>query len=416
VIRRTPVVAYTAAFGPDAAPPHVQPIAPDVPLVCFTDRPDLAVRGYDVRCLELPQSTAYLRAKYVKVMAHEVFPDVEWAIWFDSSIRFKTGRLTGLVRAAGAAAVAIHPHSVRACVYDEAAVCMTGRLDEESRIAGQMSRYRAAGYPAAAGLWENGVIVRRLAESRVVDLNQAWWREIQNGSVRDQLSLPIVVRESGVDVQPLTGNVYDDRFAAIVRGPMSALPIRRSSRFWSWLASNPLRRSHAPLFHHAHYLATAPELDPRARAHPFDHYLKAGWREDRDPHPLFDVSYYLEANPDVADAGVEPFTHYCHVGGREGRDPHVLFDTAWYLAEYGDASRHAAGGALGHYVRHGWRAGAQPNRWFSPSDYRERYPDVAAAGIEPLEHYLRHGISEGRDPRMLRSPACPCASPSMAGR
>ncbi|MCF8104309.1 MAG: glycosyltransferase [Desulfohalobiaceae bacterium] len=30
--------------------------------------------------------------------------------------------------------------------------------------------------------------------------------------------------------------------------------------------------------------------------------------------------------------------------------------------------------------------------------YLQHYPDVAAAGMDPVEHYLRHGIEDGRDP------------------
>ncbi|SLN33199.1 putative glycosyltransferase EpsJ [Roseivivax jejudonensis] len=35
---------------------------------------------------------------------------------------------------------------------------------------------------------------------------------------------------------------------------------------------------------------------------------------------------------------------------------------------------------------------------FDPAFYRARYPDVAAAGIDPLAHFLRSGCAEGRDP------------------
>jgi hypothetical protein len=429
------IVAFTAAFG-HRAPPHIQPIGPDIPLVCFTDRPGLKVSGYDVRPVALPFSSPRLRSKYVKVMAHAMFPGVDWAIWFDASIVFKTGQLTRLVHAAAGASIAIHRHAVRSCVYDEAEVCKQAGLDDATRIDAQMARYRQAGHPVGAGLWENGVIVRRLADARVVELNEAWWTEITRGSIRDQLSLPVVLRQLGITVQPLAGCVYDDPFASVVPGPMSrpAIGMReRLRRRWFpgdvlaapqpllfdnafYLASNPDvamagvglfehyvtfggREGRAPhvLFDSRSYLAAHGDACREAGGSPLDHYLAVGWRRGWDPHPLFDVSFYLEANPDVARAGVEPLTHYVQVGGRERRDPHVLFDTSWYLAEYGDACRHAPGGALGHYLTTGWRAGARPNRWFHVPGYQQRYRDVAASGIEPLGHYLRHGIGEGRD-------------------
>lgn len=84
-----------------------------------------------------------------------------------------------------------------------------------------------------------------------------------------------------------------------------------------------------------------------------------------------------------------------------------------YLASPHPLLSAPASSAQGHYLWHGWRAGAQPNRWFSPSEYRRRSPDVAATEIEPLEHYLRYGTREGRDPRY--DPAC-FASPSTGER
>jgi glycosyltransferase involved in cell wall biosynthesis len=75
---------------------------------------------------------------------------------------------------------------------------------------------------------------------------------------------------------------------------------------------------------------------------------------------LFDASWYLAKNPDVAAAGVYPAAHYVGRGHIEGREPSELFDAGWYL---------------------------------------EKHTDVAQQGINPLVHYLRTGWSEGREIR-----------------
>ena len=95
---------------------------------------------------------------------------------------------------------------------------------------------------------------------------------------------------------------------------------------------------------------------------PLWHYATVGWQEGRHPHPLFDTSFYLEHNPDVAQAGVNPLWHYATVGWQEGRNPHPLFDTSFYL---------------------------------------EHNPDVAQAGVNPLWHYATVGWQEGRNPNAL---------------
>jgi Methyltransferase domain len=74
---------------------------------------------------------------------------------------------------------------------------------------------------------------------------------------------------------------------------------------------------------------------------------------------MFDRSWYLDHNPDVARAGVDALEHYLVCGGFEGRDPGPSFGSGWYLAQN---------------------------------------PDVAQKGMHPLVHYLRCGRAEGRAP------------------
>jgi hypothetical protein len=57
-----------------------------------------------------------------------------------------------------------------------------------------------------------------------------------------------------------------------------------------------------------------------ARVDPLDHYMTVGWREGRNPSPMFSTSAYLKANDDVAAMGINPFLHYVEFGLAEGRD------------------------------------------------------------------------------------------------
>ena len=72
---------------------------------------------------------------------------------------------------------------------------------------------------------------------------------------------------------------------------------------------------------------------------------------------LFDKSWYLANNPDVAVSGINPALHYLQFDGFKGRDPSPKFNSSWYLAAY---------------------------------------KDVEQARINPLLHYIKHGRNEGR--------------------
>jgi len=71
-------------------------------------------------------------------------------------------------------------------------------------------------------------------------------------------------------------------------------------------------------------------------------------------------SAYLQANPDVAQAGMNPWEHFVRYGAKEGR----ALDTA------GDK--------------------------FDASRYLSQNADVLQAGLDPLMHYVQYGAAEGR--------------------
>jgi len=55
------------------------------------------------------------------------------------------------------------------------------------------------------------------------------------------------------------------------------------------------------------------------------HWLSKGCMAGLSPNPRFDASYYLNANPDVAAAGLPGWIHWCEFGAEEGRLPHPAF-------------------------------------------------------------------------------------------
>lgn len=209
-------------------------------------------------------------------------------------------------------------------------------------------------------------------------------------------------------------------------------------------------RTIAPAFDPDFYRAIYTDLP--ADMTPLWHYRMAGWREGRDPAPWFSVDGYLRAHPDLAAAGIEPFSHFLRHGRHEGRDifpsRHAVayfgqvdwsptpwsherfaadpeasvggarrrrvsarpltadesaavaaaFDTAYYLALNPDVAT-AGMDPLDHFIRTGWLEDRDPNPRFSVLDYLENNPDVAAANINPFAHYLVTGRAEGRSPK-----------------
>ena len=67
-----------------------------------------------------------------------------------------------------------------------------------------------------------------------------------------------------------------------------------------------------------------------------------------------------------------------------------LFYFTYYAAQLQDPELEETD-LIGHYLRFGTEAGLTPNPLFDSGWYLRAYPDVAAAGFNPLYHYIRHG-------------------------
>lgn len=180
----------------------------------FTDAKEVAPAPWRNMKVNLPHLNAKDQNRYIKMHAHEYFPDYDMTIYLDGSIKIvgdlfplisRTEMLPELVFA--------YSHPQRNCLYAEAAACAYFAHDWIWTISSQMRRYDAAKYPSNNGLYEAGVLI--LKRSKNVSLMmEAWWSEYLCGAKRDQLALPFVAWKLKIPIgalgesDPRFGNVH----------------------------------------------------------------------------------------------------------------------------------------------------------------------------------------------------------------
>ena len=81
-------------------------------------------------------------------------------------------------------------------------------------------------------------------------------------------------------------------------------------------------------FDSKYYLKENPDV-AKAKANPILHYLQFGWKEGRNPSPLFNTSDYISFRPDIVKADICPLVHYELFGKREFLS--FCFDKIKYL-------------------------------------------------------------------------------------
>ncbi|CAN5333375.1 hypothetical protein BH10PSE2_BH10PSE2_07730 [soil metagenome] len=209
------------------------------------------------------------------------------------------------------------------------------------------------------------------------------------------------------------------------------------------------------LFDPEWYLAQYPDV-ANADISPYEHYVRTGWREGRAPHPMINVRWLAQTNPDSADrnplewyveqgersgavltlaftrdvykkanpdlADVDNlFAHFMERGWREGRRTTAAFDFAAYR-HLDPAAPSEPTKAVTAWAQSGFpqldarlleEAAAEPPSWtagtinsyaFDPDWYTARNPEVVASKLDPLTHYLEHGSKAGRSPHPMINP------------
>jgi len=126
------------------------------------------------------------------------------------------------------------------------------------------------------------------------------------------------------------------------------------------------------------------------------HYLKSGWKNLYNPHPLFDTEYYIQMNEDIKEANINPLVHFINHGFKEFRNPSPFFSIKKYYKEDKNLLKNKIN-ALSHYIEFSNKyPNHNPNSLFINKYYLDKYNDIAKSGMPPLAHYIEHGIKENR--------------------
>lgn len=159
--------------------------------------------GWEERVVDAPYGNRGT-ARYYKLLSHEHFPDADVTIWVDANVRLRIPASEAVGKWLGRQEWATFGHNDRNCLYDEAAFCLEKGKGVKVKLRRQIKAYRKVGMPAGWGLAESKCVIRRNTE-RVKRLNEAWWAELQEFSLRDQVSFPYVCWKMGLQWRVIPG-------------------------------------------------------------------------------------------------------------------------------------------------------------------------------------------------------------------
>ena len=82
-------------------------------------------------------------------------------------------------------------HPLRSDIYAEARSCVVNNRGDNGKVQLQENKYRALSFPMHTGIITSGIMLRENTPE-CIKLHEAWWRELSEQSVRDQLSFAFV--------------------------------------------------------------------------------------------------------------------------------------------------------------------------------------------------------------------------------
>jgi hypothetical protein len=221
-------VIYTAIFGGKDILHESLFLPKGFDFVCFTDNKDLRSTHWNIRVVSPFLKDPVRNARYYKIMAHQVLPEYEQSVWIDGNMIVKGNVDVWVKKYLSFSHFATFDHSkqkrrifkffwiqdkalARDCIYDELQQLVTRTekgmyMDDIETMKKQVAKYQEEGYPKHNGLAVTMIMLRNHHDKKVIELMEAWWREIEHGSRRDQLSLNYVAWKQNYPITYISGD------------------------------------------------------------------------------------------------------------------------------------------------------------------------------------------------------------------
>lgn len=203
--KRHKIAAYSAITG--GYENYVKPLVidPDIDYYLFTDTPEKFDPDW-ATVIHIPyvNHKPVRTARYAKTHPHFWFPEYDYAVWMDANVLPTTSIhpfIEKLHNSPFHAAFIEHP--LRYNCMEEGQELIKFGLDDQSLIEEQLTRYGRIPEIFAQALIETNFFICRPKLAITKDFMTLWWKELNNYSHRDQLSIGYALLKSRVNWMPL---------------------------------------------------------------------------------------------------------------------------------------------------------------------------------------------------------------------
>lgn len=191
------VVVYSSMFGKyDTIPPRLLPSS--ARFIMITDQDNLLAPGWEIRREKRTSEDGNRAAKYYKINPHIEFPEFEYSLFVDAC-SFFCGDVDAFVNDwLLESDFAMFRHDKTSSIITEATTIIALGYDDIELVIDTVQAGVEAGVNSATPLAAGSFIWRRHNSPESIEFSEHWWRAIQAGSKRDQLSFGHAVEATGI--------------------------------------------------------------------------------------------------------------------------------------------------------------------------------------------------------------------------
>lgn len=236
------IAVYTAIFG--LKDKLCDPIninhSSGIDYYCFTDDKTLTSKYYKVILKPALFRDTAKNARYFKIIGSRELDGYNTIIWHDANLAIRHDQISYLAEIATGGFLYTFKHPFRRCVYAEAIACIKLNKDTSKKIVLQITKYFFKGMPPDYGLFETSILLKKRQASGK-NMMMHWWREVEDNSRRDQLSLPYISWLYDVKIGRLPGERERNKFSTFNKHLYSGYHVGnkadyKSRNYVKWLA------------------------------------------------------------------------------------------------------------------------------------------------------------------------------------
>lgn len=207
------LVVYSCIFG--KTDPIRDPVRPGhTKFIMFTDQPVKSDIWQIVRVPTLDRPKR--ESRRYKQPSHLTFPEATATLWIDAAFTLLVDPLEILESHQGE--ITGFKHHKRTRITQEAPAIVQAGKGKAGAIYAQLQAYQAQGWDIESNpqrfITNGGFLLRRHTDA-VKKFNMLWNHEVQNRSLRDQMSIDYCAHMAGVEIDYFDGNVKQNKYAQI---------------------------------------------------------------------------------------------------------------------------------------------------------------------------------------------------------